>query len=87
MDPDPDPTQDRTPFCIDFKDANKKMCLHVFLITCTQAHSLEYKKLNFLLKFGVQILFSRHYFTLLNTFMRKGKDPEPDPEPDPDPHV
>ncbi len=63
------------------------MCLHVFLITCTQAHSLESKKLNFLLKFGVQILFSRHYFTLLNTFMRKGKDPEPDPEPDPDPHV
>jgi hypothetical protein len=56
-----------------------------FLITGTQAQNLEFKELYFWLKFGVQMLFSRHYFTLLNTFMRKGKDPEPDPEPDPDP--
>ncbi len=27
------------------------------------------------------MLFCRHYFSLLNTFMRKGKDPEPDPDP------
>jgi hypothetical protein len=33
-----------------------------------------------LLKF-VKILFCRHYFSLLNIFMRKGKDPEPDPDP------
>ncbi len=26
-----------------------------------------------------------HYFSPLNTFMRKGKDPESDPEPDPEP--
>ncbi len=48
------------------------------------------KKLNFLLTFCVKILFCRHYFSPLNTSMRKGKDPEPDPDPylwlmDPDP--
>ncbi len=32
-----------------------------------------------MLKFCVKILFCRHYFSPLNTFMRKGKDPEPDP--------
>ncbi len=36
------------------------------------------------------MLFCRHYFSLLNIFMRKGKDQEPDPDPhlllvDPDP--
>ncbi len=30
-------------------------------------------------KFCVKILFCKHYFSPLNTFMRKGKDPEPDP--------
>ncbi len=34
---------------------------------------------NFLLKFCVKILFCKHYFILLSTFMRKGKDPDPDP--------
>jgi hypothetical protein len=37
--------------------------------------SLQSKKLNFLLKLCVKILFCRHYFNPLNTFMRKGKDP------------
>jgi hypothetical protein len=27
------------------------------------------------------MLFCRHYFSPLNTFMRKGKDPEPEPDP------
>ncbi len=27
-----------------------------------------------------KILFGKHYFSLLNTFMRKGKDPDPDPQ-------
>jgi hypothetical protein len=27
------------------------------------------------------MLFFRHYFSPLNTFMRKGKDPEPVPDP------
>jgi hypothetical protein len=34
------------------------------------------------------MLFCRHYFSPLNTFMRKGKDPDPDPHlwlMDPDP--
>ncbi len=31
-----------------------------------------------LLKFCVKILFCKHYFSPLNTFMRKGKDPDPD---------
>ncbi len=43
---------------------------------------------DFLLKFCVKILFCNHYFSQLNTFMRKGKDPDPDPyllliDPDP----
>ncbi len=41
------------------------------------------KNLFFLLKFCVKILFRKHYFSLPNTFMRKGKDPEPDSDPDP----
>ncbi len=73
---DPDPTWDKTPFFFDFKDANKKMCSHFFLITGTQAQSLESKKCYFP---GI--------ISLSNTFIRKGKDPEPDPEPDPDPLV
>jgi hypothetical protein len=41
-----------------------------------------------LLKFGVEILFCKHYFSPHNTIMRKGaqkhKDPaDPDPIPDP----
>jgi hypothetical protein len=40
-----------------------------------------------LLKFCVKILFFKLYFSPLNTFIRKGKDPDPggpkDPDPDP----
>jgi hypothetical protein len=28
-------------------------------------------------KFRVKILFRKHYFSLLNTLIRKGKDPDP----------
>jgi hypothetical protein len=31
-------------------------------------------------KVCVNILFCKHYFDPLNTFMRQGKDPEPDPD-------
>jgi hypothetical protein len=78
MDPDPvpapapAPTPDPTSFFIDFKDAKK-----LFLIICPQVHHLQFKKFNFLLRFGVKMLFCRHYFSPLNTFMRKGKDPDP----------
>jgi hypothetical protein len=80
MDPDPDPTPDLTPFFIEFHDAKKNIFVsYFFLITCPQAHHLQSKKFNFCLKFCVTILFGRHCFSPLNTFMRKGKDPEPDP--------
>jgi hypothetical protein len=66
----------------------KSLFLSVFLITCPQAHHLQSKKFYILLTFSVKILFCRHYFSPLNTFMRKGKDPDPDPylwiiDPDP----
>ncbi len=91
MDPDldPDPTPDPTPFFIDFQDAKKNIFFkYFFRVTCSQAHHLQSKKLNFLRKFCVKMLFCRHYFSLLNTFMRKGKDTDPDPylwlmDPDP----
>ncbi len=76
MDQDPDPTQ----FFIDFKDVKKYFLSYFFLITCPQAHHLQSKKFTFLVKFCIKILFCRHYFSPLNTFIRKGKDPEPDPE-------
>jgi hypothetical protein len=57
-----------------FKDAKKIFCIHIFLITCQQAHHLQSKKINSLLKFCIKILFFRHYFSPLNTSMRKGKD-------------
>jgi hypothetical protein len=34
-------------------------------------------------KFCIKINFCNHYFSPLNTFMRKGKDPDPEPDPDP----
>jgi hypothetical protein len=40
------------------------------LISYQQAHYLQ------LLKFCVKILFCKHYFSLLNAFMRKGKNPD-----------
>ena len=41
-------------------------------------------------QFCIEILFCKHYFSPLNTFMRKGKVPDPEPDPylwlmDPDP--
>jgi hypothetical protein len=75
---------DPTPFFINFKDAKILFFLHIFFIfflfTCPQAHHLQSKKFNFLLKFCVKILFCRHYFSPLNAFMIKGKDPDPDPQ-------
>ncbi len=39
-------------------------------------------KFIFLLKFCVKILFSKHYFSPLNTFTTKGKDLYTEPDPD-----
>jgi|LakMenE18May11ns_1017448.scaffolds.fasta_scaffold9653836_1 hypothetical protein len=72
MDPDP------TPFLIGCKNAKKKYFYsYCFLITCPQAHHLQSKKFNILLNLCVKILFWWHYFRPLNTFLRKGKDPDP----------
>ncbi len=76
MDPDPDPNPDPTPFFLDFKNT-KKNFLSYFFLTCPQAHHLQSKKFNFLQKFCVKILFCSHYSSPLNTYLRKGKDPDP----------
>jgi hypothetical protein len=79
MDPDPDPTPDPTHFFIDFKDAKKNIFFTFFSHKLAHRYKhLQSKKLNFWLKFGVKMLFCRHYFSPLNTFMRNGKDPDPD---------
>jgi hypothetical protein len=80
IDPDSDPTLDPTPFFLNFKDAKKISLFIFFHITCPQAHHFQSKKFNFWLKFFVKSYF-RHCVSPLNTFMRKGKDPEPDPDP------
>jgi hypothetical protein len=55
--PDPDPTPDPTLFFIDFKAAKKIFFFIFLLITCPQAHHLQFKKLNLVLKFYLQALF------------------------------
>jgi hypothetical protein len=67
MDPDGDPTLDLTPFFSDSKDGKKFVFLHIF------SFNLPAGTLSSVWK----ILF----FSLLSTFMRKGKDPKPDPDP------
>ncbi len=80
---DPDPNPDPSPFLSDFKDA--KQIFFLFFLEIAQRRIISSLKNvgNFLLKFLAKILFCRHYFCPLNTFMRKGKDPEPEPDPDP----
>jgi hypothetical protein len=84
MDPDPaqdpHPTPDPTTSLI-LRMLKKYFFSYFFLIICPQAHHLQSTKLNFLLKFCVNIFICRHYFSPLNTFMRKGKDPDPEPDP------
>ncbi len=71
---DPDPGfrisdwPDPTPFYSDLKDAKKYL-----LRTYPQAHSLQSLVYCFKDKFCVKILFGKHYFSPLNTFMRKWK--------------
>ncbi len=70
---DPDPyfwlmDLDPTPFFFDIKNAKKIFCFHIFSHNLLTGFRL---KINFLLQFCVKILFCRHYFSPLNTFMRK----------------
>jgi hypothetical protein len=72
---DLDPTPDPTPFVMDFKDAKKKF--HIFFLKLAHRHIIfSLKNKNVLLKFCVKRIFCRHYISPLNTFMRKGKDPD-----------
>ncbi len=64
-------------FFSDFKDAKKLFFLIFFsynLPAGTLSSDLE-------IQFCAEFLFCKHYFSPLNTFMRRGKNPEPDPEP------
>jgi hypothetical protein len=81
MDPVPDPT----PFFSNFVDAKKKKNFIFFSYNLPAGTISSVLNILLLLKFCVQILFCKHYFSPLNTFTRKGKDPDPKPEPDPDP--
>ncbi len=80
---DADPTPDPTPFFSDFKNAKKNF---IFFSYNLPEGTFSLKNLIFLLHFCVKILLCKHYFSLHNTFMRKGKDPDPylwllDPDP------
>jgi hypothetical protein len=69
-------------FFYDFKDAKKNIFPSHFISDNLPTGTLSsFMNILFLLKFCVKMLFCRHYFSPLNTFMRKGKDPELDPDP------
>jgi hypothetical protein len=68
----PDPTPDPTPFFRDFKDAKKNIYFIFFSYNLPTGTLSSCLKIKFLLKFCVKILFCRHHFIPLNTFMRKG---------------
>jgi len=59
---------DPTSFFIDLKDAN---FFSYYVLEIAYRHII----------FSLKILFCMQYFSPLNIFMRKGKDPEPGPEP------
>jgi len=69
----------------------KHILFYIFFLYLANGHIIfSQKRIKFFLKLCVKILFCRHYFSPLNTSMRKGKDPEPDSVPylwlmDPDP--
>ncbi len=68
------------PFFSDFQDAKKKICHFFSSYNYPQTCCLQ-SLINCFQD------FCKHYFSPLNTFMRKGKDPGPDPYPwltDPD---
>jgi hypothetical protein len=73
-----DPTLDPTPFFGNFKDA--KYNFSSFFIAYLQLHYFSLKNLIFS-KILCYNFISNHYFSPLNTFMRKEKDTEPDLDP------
>ncbi len=75
---DPVPTPNATPFVHRLYGCEKQNFIFfvIYLPAGTISSVLKFK---FWLKFGFKILFCKHYFSPLNTFMRKG-EPEPDPD-------
>ncbi len=61
------------------KECKKIIFCIFFLITFPWAHYLQSLIYCFKDKFCVEILYCKHYFSPLNTFMRKEKDPDLDP--------
>ncbi len=72
---DPAPTPDPTPFFSDFNNAKKIFFSYFFSFSYSlPAGTLSsVLKIKYFAKFCVKILFCKHYFSLLNTFMRKKK--------------
>jgi hypothetical protein len=66
---DPDPTPDPTPFFSDLKDGKKSFFFICFSYKLTRRHII----------FSLKNFACKHYFSPLNNFMRKEKDPDPDP--------
>ncbi len=91
LDPDPDLFLDPTTFSLILRMQKQLFFSLIFSYNLPPVTSSSDLKIKFLLKrFCVKILFCRQYFSPLNTFMRKEKDPDPDPhfwllDPDPDP--
>jgi hypothetical protein len=79
---DPDPTPNPTSLFIDFKNAKQKK-FHIFFSQLAHRYIIfSQNNFYFFLKLCVTMFFCRYYFSPLNTFMRKGKDPDPEPDPD-----
>jgi hypothetical protein len=66
---------DPTPF---FRDFYGEIFFHRLFSYNLTAGTLSSVVIKFFAKFGVKMLFCKQYFSPLNTFMRKGKDPDPD---------
>jgi hypothetical protein len=72
---DPDPTPDQTPFFLDFKDAKKNS--YFFLLLAHRHIIFSLKNLVLGQNFELKFYFAGISFSPLNTFMRKGMDPDP----------
>jgi hypothetical protein len=74
MDPDPTPT----PIYSDLKNAKKDNFFIFFSYNLTAGTLSSVLKIRiFFQNYVLKFLFCKHYFSPLNTFMRKAKDPEP----------
>ncbi len=79
----PDPylwLMDPTTFFHDFKDKINIKKFHIFFLYLTHRYIIfSLKNLIFCKHFVLKLIPVKHFFSPLNTFMGKGKDPDPDP--------